>query len=108
MFVKKFQKWHKRILEIDIEGEALFKAVPSVGITSTPFSFAPKEAFAKPKTSDPKASMVLENVKPSATKSSATKTGTKALTTDKPQHTTSKTSPSAKPKSQLAYHIKLL
>ena len=40
--------------------------------TPTPFSFAPKEASAKPKTIAEKASTVLENITSSATKPSTT------------------------------------
>ena len=78
----------QKVLGVDIEGETLIKAIPSVGTapTPTPFSFAPKEASAKLKTSAPKASAVLENIKPSTTKPSNTKTGTKTLTANKTTH----------------------
>ena len=57
----------QKILGVDIEGEILFKAISSVDTAPapTPFSFTPKEASAKPKTSATKASTVLSHQPPS-------------------------------------------
>ena len=92
---KEISEVAQKILGVDIKGETLFKAIPSVGTAPapTPFSFTPKEASAKPKTSAPNASTVLENIKSSTTKPSNTRTGTKTLTANKTEHTTSKTHP---------------
>ena len=85
---KEISEVAQKMLGVDIKGETLFKAIPSVGTAPapTPFSFTPKEAYAKPKTSAPKASSVLKNIKPSTTKPSNTNTGTKTLTANKTVH----------------------
>ena len=71
---KEISEVAQKILGVDIKGETLFKAMPSLGTAPapTPFSFTPKEVSPKPKTSAPKASTVLENIKPSTTKPSNT------------------------------------
>ena len=80
---KEISKVAQKILGVDIKREALFKAIPSVSTAPapTPFTFLPKEASAKPKTSAPKASTVLETptTKPS-------NIGTKTLTANKTAH----------------------
>ena len=78
---KEISEVAQKILGVDIKRETLFKAIPSVGIAPTPFTFTPKEASAKPKTSAPKASTVLET---STTKPS--NIGTKTLTANKTAH----------------------
>ena len=80
---KQISEVAQKTLGVDISGEKLIDVIPSIGVapTQTPFSFAPKETSAKSKTSATKASTVLENVKPSTTK-----TETKTQTVKKPQH----------------------